>query len=98
MGGGGGGGGGKPFAQNSLPQIVHISNHETILREPSLNCGVPHDHGTIIDPFPFHLNRCSTDLFNLMLVLSPRISADETNVTISVPTIPSTSSRNTDLQ
>ena len=31
--------------------------HETILRELSLNCGVPHDPGTIIDPFPFHLNR-----------------------------------------
>ena len=40
-----------------IHDALYVSNQASILRELSLHCGVPHDQGTISDPFPFHLKK-----------------------------------------
>ena len=82
----------KSYLTNRM-QRCKVNNH--LSRESPLNCGVP--QGSIIGPLLFliYIN----DLPNCLNVGTPRMYADDTNVTFSAATIPDLESQiNSDLK
>ena len=73
----------KPYLTNRM-QRCNVSNH--LSSASPLNCGVP--QGSIIVPLLFLISGYVNDLPNCLNVGSPRMYADDTNVTFSASTIP----------